>query len=149
MSLLGIGVPHGVPGDIWVHLELKGGDKSDLWTSTAWSDFPERLHEVVVHHIPERLFQSDRTKSLAFSRPKTHRFDPGAISQSDVPKLLPMFRATCWSDTPRSLASSRPETPKSSILERPTKVAPSQSDQPRATITSRSSQSDQLKSLAF
>ncbi|KAF3608393.1 hypothetical protein DY000_02050488 [Brassica cretica] len=22
----GIGVPHGVPGDIWVHLELKGGD---------------------------------------------------------------------------------------------------------------------------
>ncbi|CDY42182.1 BnaC03g65030D [Brassica napus] len=30
-----------------------------------------------------------------------------------------MFRATCWSDTPRSLASSRPETPKSSILERP------------------------------
>ncbi|KAL0650188.1 hypothetical protein Bca4012_092879 [Brassica carinata] len=21
-----IGVPHGVPGDIWVHLELKGGD---------------------------------------------------------------------------------------------------------------------------
>ncbi|KAF3497806.1 hypothetical protein DY000_02053746 [Brassica cretica] len=94
----GIGVPHGVPGDIWVHLELKG---------------------VAVHHIPERLSQSDRTKSLAFSRPETHRFDPGATSQSDVPKSLPMFRATCWSDTPRSLASSRPETPKSSILERP------------------------------
>ncbi|KAF2586284.1 hypothetical protein F2Q70_00037367 [Brassica cretica] len=63
--------------------------------------------------------RSDRTKSLAFSRPETHRFDPGATSQSDVLKSLPMFRATCWSDTPRSLVSSRPETPKSSILERP------------------------------
>ena len=26
MYLLGIGVPHGVPGDVWVHLELKRGD---------------------------------------------------------------------------------------------------------------------------
>ncbi|KAF3519732.1 hypothetical protein DY000_02059129 [Brassica cretica] len=59
MSLLSIGIPHGVPGDIWVHLELKGGDYSDLWTSTAWSDFPERLHEVAVTHIPERPGQSD------------------------------------------------------------------------------------------
>ncbi|KAF3530228.1 hypothetical protein DY000_02041316 [Brassica cretica] len=84
--------------------------------------------------------ESDRMKSLAFSRPETHRFDPGATSQSDVPKSLPMFRATYWSDTPRSLASSRPETPKSSILERPL----SRSLPARAT-----SQSDQLKSLAF
>ncbi|KAF3515950.1 hypothetical protein DY000_02058690 [Brassica cretica] len=80
--------------------------------ATSWSDFLERLHEVAVHHIPEQLSQSDRPKSLAFSRPETHRFDPGATSQSDVPKSLPMFRATCWSDTPRSLASSRPETRK-------------------------------------
>ncbi|KAF3569124.1 hypothetical protein DY000_02016556 [Brassica cretica] len=92
--------------------------------------------------------RSDFPRATARSRSRFHvrrhtDLTPGATSQSDVPKSLPMFRATCWSDTPRSLASSRPETPKSSILERPTKVAPSQSDQPRATISSRSSQSDQ------
>uniref|UniRef100_A0A0D3BCN7 Secreted protein n=1 Tax=Brassica oleracea var. oleracea TaxID=109376 RepID=A0A0D3BCN7_BRAOL len=31
-----IGVPHGVLGDIWVHLELKRGDTGDRWTSSAW-----------------------------------------------------------------------------------------------------------------
>ncbi|KAF3579925.1 hypothetical protein DY000_02033722 [Brassica cretica] len=36
----GIGVPHGVLGDIWVHLELKKGDLGDHWTSRAW----ERHH---------------------------------------------------------------------------------------------------------
>ncbi|WZZ50560.1 hypothetical protein YC2023_050667 [Brassica napus] len=125
-----------------VHLQLKGGDKSDLWTSTAWSDFPERLHEVAVHHIPDRLSQSYCTKSLAFSRPETHRFDPGATSQSDVPKSLPMFRATCWSDTPRSLASYRPETPKSSILERPFKATYQGRSQPE-----RPARRNYLKSL--
>ncbi|KAF2581872.1 hypothetical protein F2Q68_00002170 [Brassica cretica] len=38
---------------------------SDLWTSTAWSDFPERLHEVAVTHISERLDRSDTARSLA------------------------------------------------------------------------------------
>uniref|UniRef100_A0A0D3BKZ7 Uncharacterized protein n=1 Tax=Brassica oleracea var. oleracea TaxID=109376 RepID=A0A0D3BKZ7_BRAOL len=86
--------------------------------------------------------ESDRTKSLAFSRPETHRFDPGATFQSDVPKSLPMFRATCWSDTPRSLASSRPEIPKSSILERPsgaTQLGRSRGDDPGATSSERHS----------
>ncbi|KAF3531528.1 hypothetical protein DY000_02043159 [Brassica cretica] len=86
--------------------------------------------------------RSDRTKSLAFSRPETHRFDPGATSQSDVLKSLPMFRVTCWSDTPRSFASSRPETPKSSILERPLRAIYQGRSQPelpaRATSSSRS-----------
>ena len=63
-----------------------------------------------MHHIPERLIQSDCTKSLAFSHPETHIFDPGATFQSDVLKSLPMFRATCWSDTPRSLAFVPSET---------------------------------------
>ncbi|KAF3484939.1 hypothetical protein F2Q69_00054434 [Brassica cretica] len=80
-------------------------------------------------------FRSDFPRATARSRSRFHVrrhtvLTPGATSESDVLKSLPMFRATCWSDTPRSLASSRPETPKSSILERPTKVAPSQSDQP-------------------
>ncbi|KAG5383138.1 hypothetical protein IGI04_034608 [Brassica rapa subsp. trilocularis] len=78
--------------------------------ATSRSDFSERLHEVAVHHIPERLIQSDCTKSLAFSHPETHIFDPGATFQSDVLKSLPMFRATCWSDTPRSLAFVLSET---------------------------------------
>ncbi|KAF3547669.1 hypothetical protein DY000_02009421 [Brassica cretica] len=44
-SLLGTGVPHGVLGDIWVHLELKRGDH---WTSSAW----------------ERPYRSDAMNSL-------------------------------------------------------------------------------------
>ncbi|KAF3558874.1 hypothetical protein F2Q69_00016733 [Brassica cretica] len=43
-----IGVPHGVLGDIWVHLELKRGEKGDHWTSSAW----------------ERPHRSDTVKSL-------------------------------------------------------------------------------------
>ncbi|WZZ79367.1 hypothetical protein YC2023_099939 [Brassica napus] len=58
MSLSGIGVPHGVPGDTWVHLELKGGDYSDLWTSTAWSDQPRAT-------ISSHSSQSDAMNSLA------------------------------------------------------------------------------------
>ncbi|KAF3513182.1 hypothetical protein F2Q69_00006619 [Brassica cretica] len=44
----GIEVPHGVLGDIWVHLELKRGEKGDHWTSSAW----------------ERPHRSDTVKSL-------------------------------------------------------------------------------------
>ncbi|KAF2582156.1 hypothetical protein F2Q68_00006109 [Brassica cretica] len=47
-SLLGIEVPHGVLGDIWVRLELKRGDKGDHWTSSAW----------------ERPYRSDAMNSL-------------------------------------------------------------------------------------
>uniref|UniRef100_A0A0D3C3G4 Uncharacterized protein n=1 Tax=Brassica oleracea var. oleracea TaxID=109376 RepID=A0A0D3C3G4_BRAOL len=50
---------------------------------------------------------------------RRHKTKPGATSQSDPLRSLPKSGVTCWSDTPRSLASSRPETPKSSILERP------------------------------
>uniref|UniRef100_A0A0D2ZUK7 Uncharacterized protein n=1 Tax=Brassica oleracea var. oleracea TaxID=109376 RepID=A0A0D2ZUK7_BRAOL len=39
--------------------------RSDM-PSTAWSDFPERLHEVAVTHTPERPGQSDIERSLAF-----------------------------------------------------------------------------------
>ncbi|KAF3602352.1 hypothetical protein F2Q69_00033383 [Brassica cretica] len=86
--------------------------------------------------------ESDRTKSLSFSRLETHRFDPRATSQSDVPKSLPMFKATFWSNTPRSLASSRPEAPKLSILERPPRANYQGRSQPE-----RPAQSDYLKSL--
>ncbi|KAF3502985.1 hypothetical protein F2Q69_00043902 [Brassica cretica] len=41
--------------------QLKG-----MFPCTAWSDFPERLHEVAVTHIPERPGQSDMERSLAF-----------------------------------------------------------------------------------
>ncbi|KAF3553237.1 hypothetical protein F2Q69_00012662 [Brassica cretica] len=47
-SLSSIGVPHGVLGDILVHLELKRGDKGDHWMSSAW----------------ERPHRSDTVKSL-------------------------------------------------------------------------------------
>ncbi|KAF3583560.1 hypothetical protein F2Q69_00027494 [Brassica cretica] len=35
-SKAGVGVPHGVLGDIWMHLELKGGEIGDHWTSRGW-----------------------------------------------------------------------------------------------------------------
>ncbi|KAG5373866.1 hypothetical protein IGI04_042815, partial [Brassica rapa subsp. trilocularis] len=73
----------------WRHLGAFGAQRS-----TAWSDFSERRHEVAVHHIPERLIQSDCTKSLAFSHPETHIFDLGATFQSDVLKSLPKLGAT-------------------------------------------------------
>ncbi|KAF2570291.1 hypothetical protein F2Q70_00003506 [Brassica cretica] len=31
-----VGVPHGVLGDIWMHLELKGGEIGDHWMSRGW-----------------------------------------------------------------------------------------------------------------
>ncbi|KAG5386585.1 hypothetical protein IGI04_038055 [Brassica rapa subsp. trilocularis] len=34
--------------------------------------------------------ESDCTKSLAFSHPETHKDDPGATSQSDLPRSLPI-----------------------------------------------------------
>ncbi|KAF2615539.1 hypothetical protein F2Q70_00010344 [Brassica cretica] len=91
--------------------------------------------------------QSDFPRATARSRSRFHVrrhtiLIPGATSQNDVLKSLPMFRATCWSNTPRSLASSRPETPKSSILERSLRATYQGRSQPerpaRATSSSRS-----------
>uniref|UniRef100_A0A0D3D954 Uncharacterized protein n=1 Tax=Brassica oleracea var. oleracea TaxID=109376 RepID=A0A0D3D954_BRAOL len=36
LSIFCVGVPHGVLGDIWMHLELKGGEIGDHWTSRGW-----------------------------------------------------------------------------------------------------------------
>uniref|UniRef100_A0A0D3CXK8 Uncharacterized protein n=1 Tax=Brassica oleracea var. oleracea TaxID=109376 RepID=A0A0D3CXK8_BRAOL len=73
---------------------------------------------------------------------RRHKTKPGATSQSDPLRSLPKSRATCWSDTPWSLGSSRPETPKSSILERPLRATYQGRPQPerpaRATSSSRS-----------
>ncbi|KAF3508437.1 hypothetical protein F2Q69_00004030 [Brassica cretica] len=64
-----IGVPYGVLGDIWVHLELKRGDK-------------ERPHEVARHFIvleckidPERPPRAT-TRSLSSSRARSAQRHP-------------------------------------------------------------------------
>ncbi|KAF3602580.1 hypothetical protein F2Q69_00035422 [Brassica cretica] len=68
-----IGVPHGVLGDIWVHLELKKGDKGDHWTSSAW----ERHREVAV-----TPFQSDLTGATQRGRSRLHH--PERRDRSDT-----------------------------------------------------------------
>ncbi|KAF3597350.1 hypothetical protein DY000_02021536 [Brassica cretica] len=93
-----------------------------------WSS-KEVIRVIFGRALPGATSRSDYMKSLcttsrsdfprATERSRSRFHVRRANSQSDVPKSLPMFRATCWSNTPRSLASSCPETPKSSILERP------------------------------
>uniref|UniRef100_A0A0D3CSL3 Uncharacterized protein n=1 Tax=Brassica oleracea var. oleracea TaxID=109376 RepID=A0A0D3CSL3_BRAOL len=65
---------------------------------------------------------------------RQHKMKPGATSQSDPQSSLPKSGATCWSDAPRSLASSRPETPKSSILERPLRATYQGHSQPERPV---------------
>ena len=110
-------------------MELKRGEKVTIGRTEHGSDLPERHHEVAVSHEPRATSRSDTTKSLASHTPL------GATSQSDTPRSLASLwrddtkrslerplratyqgrsrsRATRWSDTPKSLATSRPETPK-------------------------------------
>ncbi|KAF2535125.1 hypothetical protein F2Q68_00020554 [Brassica cretica] len=76
MSLLGIGVPHGVPEDIWVHLELKGErlNRSDTARSLASPSHGATRPGVTqrgrsrLHH-PERRDRSDTARSLASPSP--------------------------------------------------------------------------------
>ncbi|KAF3513898.1 hypothetical protein F2Q69_00004186 [Brassica cretica] len=86
-----IGVPNGVPGDIWVHLELKG----------------ERRREVARVSIARHPSQSDlperRSEVARVSMARRHPTKPGATSQSDPLRSLPKAGATCQSDMPRSL----------------------------------------------
>ncbi|KAF3586264.1 hypothetical protein F2Q69_00030108 [Brassica cretica] len=75
MSLLGIGVPHGVPGDIWVHLELKGERPHVIargcGAETPKSSILERPLRALYQgrSQPERPAQSDYLKSLQPERP--------------------------------------------------------------------------------
>ncbi|KAG5412064.1 hypothetical protein IGI04_008383, partial [Brassica rapa subsp. trilocularis] len=93
-SLSGVGVPHGVLGDIWMHLELKGGEIGDHWTSRAWeraqSDLPKATHRGRSHLTP--------------------------LSEQP-PKATPRGRSRLYGETTRSEA-------RSDLSERPTEVAP-------------------------
>ena len=53
-SLLGIGVPHGVLGDILVYLELERGVKVIIGRAEQGSEVPQRRHEVAPKHLSER-----------------------------------------------------------------------------------------------
>ncbi|KAF3535688.1 hypothetical protein F2Q69_00019991 [Brassica cretica] len=132
-STFGIGVPHGVPGDIWVHLELNGGDYSDLWMSTAWRDFPERLHEVTVTHIPERPGQSDIERSLAFlsrDTPPRATFSErhGEVARVSIarhPSQSDLARAT-WRVWPRTSINVQPGSGKIPLKTKPQKARSAQ-----------------------
>ncbi|CAN7033768.1 unnamed protein product, partial [Brassica oleracea var. botrytis] len=94
-----IGVPHEVIGDIRVHLELKGGEICDHWTSragergSAVTRSPYSPHEAI---CPER-----RAEVARVSMARRHEAKPGATSQSDPLRSLPKARATSRSDMPR------------------------------------------------
>ncbi|KAF3587287.1 hypothetical protein F2Q69_00027830 [Brassica cretica] len=98
----GVGVPHGVLGDIWMHLELKGGEIGDHWTSRGWER--ERRTEVARISHPSRSDLPKRHPEVArVSMARRHEAKPGATSQSDPLRSLPKAGATCRSDMPRSL----------------------------------------------
>ncbi|KAF3604064.1 hypothetical protein F2Q69_00038460 [Brassica cretica] len=82
--------------------------------ATSRSDYMKSLCTTSRSDFPRETARSR-------SRPLVRRHQNRA-SWSDLPErraeVAPDVQSTCWSDTPRSLASSRPETPKSSILER-------------------------------
>ncbi|KAG5383185.1 hypothetical protein IGI04_034655 [Brassica rapa subsp. trilocularis] len=111
LSLLGVGVPHGVLGDIWMHLELKGREIGDHWTSRAWergsaaiATCPERRPEVARISHPSQSDLPKRHPEVArVSMARRHEAKPGATSQSDPLRSLPKAGATCRSDMPRSL----------------------------------------------
>ncbi|KAG5388771.1 hypothetical protein IGI04_030312 [Brassica rapa subsp. trilocularis] len=64
----GIGVPHGVLGDTWRHLELKKECLEwSLGEQGMGAASPERRHRVDLITLLERPNQSDREKSLAVS----------------------------------------------------------------------------------
>uniref|UniRef100_A0A0D3EDN4 Uncharacterized protein n=1 Tax=Brassica oleracea var. oleracea TaxID=109376 RepID=A0A0D3EDN4_BRAOL len=95
-----IGVPHEVIGDIRVHLELKGGEICDHWTSRAGER--ERRAEVACISHPSRSDLPKRHPEVArVSMARRHEAKPGATSQSDPLRSLPKARATSRSDMPR------------------------------------------------
>ncbi|KAF3529602.1 hypothetical protein DY000_02042617 [Brassica cretica] len=102
-SLLGIGVPHGVFGDIWVRLELKRGDKGDHWTSSAW----ERLYRSDAMNLLCPTSQSDLTRATTRGRsPFSLRSD--LLERQGEVALAP--ERPHHSDTQRSLGLCRFES---------------------------------------
>ncbi|KAF2578369.1 hypothetical protein F2Q68_00005104 [Brassica cretica] len=81
--------------------------------TTSRSDLPERRVEVAPDVQSDQLERHTKVARVLSSGDT--KIGPGATFRSDVPKSFPMFRVTCWSDTPRSLSYSRPETPKSAL----------------------------------
>uniref|UniRef100_A0A0D3BRE1 Arabidopsis retrotransposon Orf1 C-terminal domain-containing protein n=1 Tax=Brassica oleracea var. oleracea TaxID=109376 RepID=A0A0D3BRE1_BRAOL len=61
-------VQHAVLGDIWVHLELKRGDKGDHWTSSPW----ERSYRSDTMNSLCPTSQSDLTSELGVMSPQRH-----------------------------------------------------------------------------
>ncbi|KAF3548659.1 hypothetical protein DY000_02004878 [Brassica cretica] len=73
----GIGVPHGVLGNIWVYLELKRGvnviiGRAERWKRPSRSDTVKSLRPA----LSERPYQSDAEKSLTFSSPGDTKTGP-------------------------------------------------------------------------
>ncbi|KAG5392560.1 hypothetical protein IGI04_022523, partial [Brassica rapa subsp. trilocularis] len=107
-----VGVPHGVLGDIWMHLELKGREIGDHWTSRAWERGSAATDPVksLAIFIPLEA-QSDLPKA-------THRGRSHLTPLSErPPKATPRGRSRLYGETTRSEA-------RSDLSERPTEVAP-------------------------
>nr|VDD29563.1 unnamed protein product [Brassica oleracea] len=83
-----------------MHLELKGGEIGDHWTSRGWER--ERRTEVARISHPSRSDLPKRHPEVArVSMARRHEAKPGATSQSDPLRSLPKDGATCRSDMPR------------------------------------------------
>ncbi|KAG5387803.1 hypothetical protein IGI04_029344 [Brassica rapa subsp. trilocularis] len=106
---------------------LKRGEKVTIGRTEHGSDLPERHHEVAVSHFSERPSESDTMKSLAFSLLRTVLDDPGATSQSDLPRSLPIQSDPLERHTKAARDLSPGDTknrPWSDFLERDLQVAP-------------------------
>uniref|UniRef100_A0A0D3BQV8 Uncharacterized protein n=1 Tax=Brassica oleracea var. oleracea TaxID=109376 RepID=A0A0D3BQV8_BRAOL len=99
-----IGVSHGVLGDIWVHLELKRGDKGDHWTSSAW-ERPFRSYAMNSLQLQSEVTTATPQGRLGCVDLRATN-KPGATSHSDYLRSLPTTRATSRSDVPRCLMMS-------------------------------------------
>ncbi|KAG5415604.1 hypothetical protein IGI04_003171 [Brassica rapa subsp. trilocularis] len=127
-SLSGIGVPHGVLGDTWRHLELKKeclewslGEQGMRATS------PERHHQVALISLSERPYQSDREKSLAFwplgdARTSTER--PLAATQRGRSRSLERLTRATGRSRSRFHHSETRERARSDLSQRHSEVAP-------------------------
>ena len=79
-SLLGIRVPHGVLGDIWVRLELKRGVKMIIGRAERW----ERLPGATPASRSDLPFQSDLTRAMRRSRSPFHPGGSRKLTRSDL-----------------------------------------------------------------
>ncbi|KAF3585809.1 hypothetical protein F2Q69_00028078, partial [Brassica cretica] len=139
----GIGVPHGVLGDIWVCLELERGVKMIIGRAERW----ERLPVATPASRSDLPYQSDLTRAMRRSRSLFHPGGSRKLTRSDLSERPLQVAPEAQSDlvrvTPRGRSHFYRVTTTqwswSDLSERPTEVAPEAwSDLTRATQRSRS-----------